>query len=106
MKKYIYINIYILYICVTKLTINGPDNGLSPGRRQAIIWTNAGILLTGLLGTNFSKILIGIYIFIQENAFEIVVRKLAAILSLSQCVNQWWTERIEPLQQAIGSKEW
>ena len=33
------------HICVSKLTINGSDNGLSPGRRQAIIWTNAGILL-------------------------------------------------------------
>ena len=27
------------------LTIIGPDNGLSPGRRKAIIWTNASILL-------------------------------------------------------------
>ena len=39
------------------------DNGLSPGRRQAIIWTNAGILLIGTLGTNFSEILIEIPIF-------------------------------------------
>ena len=30
---------------------------LSPGRRQAIIWTNAGILLIRTLGTNFSAIL-------------------------------------------------
>ena len=45
------------------LTIIGPDNGLSPGRRQAIIWTSAGILLIGPLGTNFSEILIGIQIF-------------------------------------------
>ena len=29
------------------LTIIGSNNGLSPGRRQAITWTNAGILLTG-----------------------------------------------------------
>ena len=29
------------YICVGKLTIIGSDKGLSPGRRQAIIWTNA-----------------------------------------------------------------
>ena len=35
------------HICVGDLTIIGPDNGLSPGRRQAIIWTNAGILLIG-----------------------------------------------------------
>ena len=31
-----------MHICVDKLTIIGSDNGLSPGRRQAIIWTNAG----------------------------------------------------------------
>ena len=45
------------HICVSKLTIIGSDNGLSPGRRQAIIWTNAGILLILTLGTNFSEIL-------------------------------------------------
>ena len=50
-------------MCVTKKTIIGSDNGLSPGRRQAIIWANAGILLTGPLGTNFNEILIEIYIF-------------------------------------------
>ena len=41
----------------------GSDNGFSPGRRQAIIWTNAGILLIGTLGTNFSEILIEMRIF-------------------------------------------
>ena len=50
-------------ICVGNLTIIGSDNGLSPGRRQAIIWTNAGILLIGPLRTNFSEILIGIHMF-------------------------------------------
>ena len=49
-----------MHICVSKLTIIGSDNGLSPGRRQAIIWTNDGILLIGALGTNFSEILIEI----------------------------------------------
>ena len=53
----------VTHICVGKLTIIASDNGLSPGRRQAIIWTNAGILLIGPLGTNFSEILIGIQIF-------------------------------------------
>ena len=51
------------HICVGKLTIIGSDDGLSPGRRQAIIWTNAGILLIGHLGTNFSEILIEIHTF-------------------------------------------
>ena len=53
----------VTHICVGKLTIIGSDNGLSPGPGQAIIWTNAGILLIGPLGTNFSEILIGIQIF-------------------------------------------
>ena len=49
--------------CVSKLNIIGSDNGLSPGRRQAIIWTNAGILSIGSLGTNFNEILITISTF-------------------------------------------
>ena len=51
------------HICVSKLTIIGSDNGLSPDRRQAIIWTNAGLLLIGPLGTNFNEILIEILAF-------------------------------------------
>ena len=46
----------VTHICVSKLTIIGSDNGLSPGRHEAIIWTNAGIWLIGNLGTNFSEI--------------------------------------------------
>ena len=53
----------VTHICVVKLNIVGSENGLSPGRRQAIIWTNAGILLIGPLGTNFSEILIEIHTF-------------------------------------------
>ena len=65
-------------ICVSKLTIIGSDNGLSPGRRQAIIWTNAGILLMRPLGTNFNEMLIEILS---------VVCEMASILSRPQCVN-------------------
>ena len=54
----------VTHICVSKFTIIGSDNGLSPGRRQAIIWTNAGILLIGPLGTNFNVILIEIQTFL------------------------------------------
>ena len=53
----------VTHICVSKLTIIGSDNGLSPGRHQAIIWTNAGILLIKPLATNFSEILIEIQTF-------------------------------------------
>ena len=51
------------HICVSKLTIIGSDNGLSPERRQAIIWTNAGLLSIWPLGTNFSEILSEIHTF-------------------------------------------
>ena len=51
------------YIWVSTLTIIVSDNGLPPSRCQAIIWPNAGILLIGPLGTNFSEILIEIHTF-------------------------------------------
>ena len=50
----------VTHICVGKLSIIGSHNALSPGRRPSIIWTNAGILLIGPLGTNFSENWIGI----------------------------------------------
>ena len=52
-----------IYVCISKLTIIGLDSGLLPGRHQAIIRTNAGILLIWPLGTNFSEISIKIYAF-------------------------------------------
>ena len=74
------------HICASTQTIIGSDNGLSLGRRQAIIWTSAGILLIGTLGTNFSEIR-NSNIFIQESGFESVICETAAILSRPQCVN-------------------
>ena len=53
----------VAHICISKLTIIGSDNGLSPGRREAIIWINAGLLLIRTLGTNFSEILSEIHTF-------------------------------------------
>ena len=50
-------------ISVSKPTIIGSDSGFVPGRRQAIIWTSAGILLIGPLGTKFSEILVRIQTF-------------------------------------------
>ena len=54
---------WVTHICVSKLASIVSDNGLSPGRRQAIIWTNTVILLIGPLGTNFIEILIDILSF-------------------------------------------
>ena len=44
-------------ICIGKLTVIGSDNGLLPGQRQVIIWTNAviWILLIGILETKLMK---------------------------------------------------
>ena len=53
----------VTHICVSILTIISSDNGLSPERRQAIIWTIVIILLIGTLGTSFSEILNEIHIF-------------------------------------------
>ena len=53
----------VTHIRVSKLTTIGSDNGLSPGRLKAIIWTNAGILSTGPSGINFSEILLKIHTF-------------------------------------------
>ena len=53
----------VTHICVCNLTIISSDNGLSPGRRQAITWTNVGILWIVPLGTNFSEMSIEIHTF-------------------------------------------
>ena len=62
----------VTHIYVSKVTIISSDNGLSPGQRQAIIWATAGILLIGLLGTNFSEISIKIHaVSIKKNNFNV-----------------------------------
>ena len=57
---------WVTQICVSKLAVIGSDNGLSPDRCQAIIRTNAGIMLIGPLGTKFSEIITGIYISLKK----------------------------------------
>ena len=85
----------VTHICVSKLTIISSDNGLSPGRRQAIIWTNAWILLIRTLGTNFSEILSEIHAF----SFKIMHLKMSSgkrrpsclgLNVLSHCLNNCW----------------
>ena len=67
----------VTHLYVSKLTSIASDNGLSPGRRQAIIWNNAWILLIGPLGTNFSEILIKIHTF--------SLKKIRLIMSSAKC---------------------
>ena len=119
----------VTHICVSKLTIIGSDNGLAPVRQQAIIWTNAGILLIGPLGTNVSEILIEIHAFSLKKcitlgpheasvwakhmhfhsrnaAFENVVWKMAAILSLPQCVKGVNTSSDEWASSMMSIPHW
>ena len=55
--------VWVTHVFVSKLNIIDSDNGLPPGRRQAIIWINAGILLIWPSGTSFSEMLIEIQTF-------------------------------------------
>ena len=80
------------HICVSKLTIIGSDNGLSPGRRQAIIWTNAGILLIGPLGTNFSEISITILAFsFTKMRLKVSSGKWRPFCLGLNVLTWWWT---------------
>ena len=58
------------HVYIDNLAIIVSDNGLSPGRCQAIIWNNTGIFLIGPLGIIFSQILIEIITFLFD-PFEI-----------------------------------
>ena len=75
----------VTHICVSNLTITGSDNDLLPDLRQAIVWTNAEILLIGPLGRNFSEILIGIITFsFKKMHLEVLsAKRLPFCLSLN-----------------------
>ena len=79
------------HICISKLTIIGSYNGLSPGRRQAIIWTNVNqcwnIVNWTLRNKHQWNLNWNSNIFTQENAFKSVVCETASILSQPQCVD-------------------
>ena len=80
------------YMRLSDLTIIGSDNGLSPGRRQAIIRTNAGILLIRPLGTNFSEILIEILLLsFKKIRFKVSSAKRRPFcLGLNVLIIQHW----------------
>ena len=68
----------VTHIYFSKLTIIGSDNGLALTRWQAIIRTNAGILLIWTVGTNFSEILSEIHTF----SFKKMHLKMSSV--------KWW----------------
>ena len=72
----------VTHIWVSNLTIFGSDNDLSPDRRHAIIWTNAGLLLIGPWGTNFSEI----FIEILTSSFKKMHLKVSSAKRRSFCL--------------------
>ena len=78
------------HICISKLTIIGSDNEVSPGWQ-----TNAGILLIGLLGTNVNEISndIGIFSF-KKKHLKMLSGKWRPILSRPQCFNIRLTDNL------------
>ena len=93
----------LTHICVSKLrdvyitslvnyTIIGSDNGLSPLRRQPIIWNNDGLLSIRSRGTYSNEILFEFQEkSIQEYAYENAVCKnwRASCLGLSVSTPTW-----------------
>ena len=65
----------VKHTCIGKLTSIGSDNDLSPGRHQAIIWTNAGILL--------------IWPYLCENVIEIHTVSMKK-MHLKMSSAKWW----------------
>ena len=85
----------VTLICVNKLTIIGSGNGLSPGSIWSHYlnqcWNIVNWTIGNKLQWNFNR---NENIFIQENAFENIVWKMAAILSRPQWVNPCGAESI------------
>ena len=100
------------HICVSKLTIIGSDNGLSPDQCQAIIWNKAGILLSGPLGTNFSEILIKIIKFsfkkmhLKVSSAKWFSLGLNVLMAWYSCGTWhiWWTYVVIEKKQTWDSK--
>ena len=81
----------VMHIFVSKVTIIVSDNGSAPGRRQAIIWTNAGILLIWPLGTNFSEISIDVHTFsFQKIHFKMLSGKWRPFCLSFNVLTAWW----------------
>ena len=72
----------VMHTCASKLIIIGSDNSLSPCRRRAIIWTNAGILLIRTIGKNFCETLTQIDIF----SFKIIGLKMSCAKLCQFCL--------------------
>ena len=78
---------------VSKLNIIGPDIGLSPAPRQAIIWISATILLIQTLGTNFSEVLSEMHTF----SLKILYLKMSFTKWRQFCLNVLRVSLLQPI---------
>ena len=62
------------------------DNGLWPVQCQAIILISAGMLLIGLLATNFSEILMKIQQISYKKMFDNIICKKGNHIQASMCL--------------------
>ena len=94
---------WVTHIPISELTIIGSDNGLSPGRRQTITWTNINWNLRKKLHWHFKQ---NSYIFVQKLHLKMSCA-MVAILSQPQCVkylsinNIWLYSSVEGLFVAL-----
>ena len=94
----------VTHICIGYRTIIGSDNGLSPGGRQAIIWTNAGISSIGLQGTHCNKISIKIHTF----SFKKIHLKRSSVKWQPFCLSlnvltHWGRDKMDAITQMTFS---
>ena len=92
-------------ICMSKLTITGPDNGLSPACHWLApsyypnqCWNIVNSNLRNTFQWNLKWIS---YFFIQEITLKNVVDKMASILSQPQCLNLNWLNCFDEMQICI-----
>ena len=99
------------HICASKLNHHWSDNGLLPDRHQAVIWTNAGILLIGPLGRSFGWIVIKNHIF----PFKKMLLKMSSgkwrpfclgLNVLKNCDDTWYGRSWSPLVHVIACLLW
>ena len=101
---FLFIEAEVIYASVN-YTIIVSNNCLLPGRRQAIIWTNAGILLIECLGTNLSEIFIKIHTFSYKKMHSKMLSEKWQLFCLGpQCLNiYWWLGESLWLLQCISN---
>ena len=96
----------VTHICVGNLTTIGSDNGLSPDRRQTIIWTNDGILLIWPVGTNFNDILIKTsYIFFPKCIWKCRLQNGGHFISGLNVLTYLYVYDLKNVKCLVGTRE-